>query len=51
MHNDTEKESHMSIKNEHIPTLKACSLDFYNKLIHLDLSMNKISLIDGSFEC
>jgi Leucine-rich repeat (LRR) protein len=44
-------DSHISIKNEALPTLKACSLDFCRRLIHLDLSMNKIQTIDGYFEC
>ena len=49
MHNDPE-DSQMSVKNEHLPTLKACNLNFFTRLIHLDLSMNKISIIDGGFE-
>jgi len=44
-------DSQISIKNEHLPTLKACKLDFCKKLVHLNLSMNKISIIDGGFEC
>jgi Leucine-rich repeat (LRR) protein len=44
-------DSQISVKNENLPTLKACSLDFCQNLIHLDLSMNKIQIIDGAFEC
>ena len=50
MHSD-EYDSQISIKNEHLPTLKACQLDFRRKLVHLNLSMNRISIIDGGFEC
>lgn len=50
MHGD-EFDSLISVKNEHLPTLRACNLDFCRKLVHLDLSMNKISIIDGAFEC
>ena len=39
------------MKNESFPTLKVGDLDFLRNLIHLDLSMNKISVIDGGFEC
>lgn len=50
MHAD-EMDSQISIKNEYLPTLRACQLDFCRMLVHLDLSMNKISIIDGGFEC
>lgn len=51
MHNgDPEHDSTMSVKNEHLPTLKACNLNFFRSLLHLDLSMNRISILDGGFE-
>ena len=31
--------------------LKACPLDFCKRLVHLNLSMNNISIVDGGFEC
>lgn len=50
MHSD-QFDSLIAVKNEHLPTLKACSLNYWVNLTHLDLSMNKISIIDGGFEC
>jgi Leucine-rich repeat (LRR) protein len=44
-------DSQIEIKNENFPTLKACSLDFCRRLVHLNLSMNNISIVDGGFEC
>jgi len=46
-----EADSHISVKNENLPTLKACRLDFLKNLVYLNLSMNKIAIIDGGFEC
>jgi Leucine-rich repeat (LRR) protein len=35
-----------------MPTLKACALDSaFRKLTHLNLSMNKIAVVEGGFEC
>ena len=50
MHSDP-LDSSIEIKNENLPTLKACSLDFCKRLVHLNLSMNNISIVDGGFEC
>jgi len=50
MHSDS-LDSQIEIKNENLPTLKACSLDFCKRLLHLNLSMNNISIVDGGFEC
>lgn len=50
MHSDV-LDSQIEIKNENLSTLKACSLDFCKRLVHLNLSMNNISIIDGGFEC
>ncbi len=50
MHSDP-LDSSIEIKNENLPTLKACPLDFCRRLVHLNLSMNNISIIDGGFEC
>ena len=45
-------ESHVEVKNEAFSTLKACPLDSnFRLLVHLNLSMNKISIVDGGFEC
>lgn len=45
-------DSHVEVKNEQIPTLKACALDScFRRLTHLNLSMNKIAVVEGGFEC
>lgn len=50
MHGD-RLDSVIQIKNETMPTLRACTLDYWNQLVHLDLSMNKIAVVDGVLEC
>ena len=30
--------------------MRACNLNYYRHLVHLNISMNKISIIDGGFE-
>jgi Leucine-rich repeat (LRR) protein len=45
-------DSYIEVKNEQMPTLKACALDSaFRKLTHLNLSMNKIAVVEGGFEC
>ena len=45
-------DSHVEVKNEQMPTLRACALDSaFRKLTHLNLSMNKIAVVEGGFEC
>ncbi len=45
-------DSNVEVKNEEMPTLQACALDSaFRKLTHLNLSMNKIAVIEGGFEC
>lgn len=50
MHGD-RLDSVIQIKNETMPTLRAGTLDYWNQLVHLDLSMNKIAVVDGVLEC
>ena len=49
MQNDPEAET-MAVKNECFQTLKACNLNYFKNLLSLDLSMNRISSIEGQFE-
>lgn len=46
-----EKSERVEIKNENWPKLEVDPLGPYKRLIHLNLSMNKIGAIAGAFDC
>lgn len=49
LHAQDELDSHIEVRNENLTRLTACNLDGqYTRLVHLNLSMNKIAALEGS---